>query len=234
MAVKTCIINLKNRLLFDEAKKYEKVLSKYDGKYNLIVAPGNYFLPIFQSKNYSLCAQDISSYDFLCTGEETGKILKSLGCDYVIIGHAERRRFYDDEYTIEKKIKNAIKNNLKVIYCVGEQRKNTKLFLKEIVKGQIKNMVESVGKDNIDKLIIAYEPVWSIGSNITPTYEEIFNVIGVIKDFVLKKYNYSIKVFYGGSIDKDNIDDIAKIENVDGIVMSSSVRDSKRLMSMLK
>ena len=165
-------------------------------------------------------------------------MLKEIGCDYVLIGHSERRSIYnEDKKILIKKIKNAVLNNLKIIFCVGEDRVAYKTFkTKQVIQRQLSRLFTK--KINFKNLIIAYEPVWAIGSNQTPSLGEIENVHGYIKKFFLKNYDVkNICVIYGGSVNLNNSKDIFKTKNVDGgLIGGASLKadDFKKIYDNLK
>ena len=180
-----------------------------------------------------LGAQDISSFiDKTITGEISGEQLKSMGVEYVIVGHSERR-IYKNELNIDfiNKINNAIDSGIKVIYCIGEslsdkENGNTYMTLEKQIS-EVLNNVELKG------IMIAYEPVWAIGSGIIPTTKEIKENIGFIKDIIEEKYDINIKVLYGGSVNSDNIGELNKIKNVDGFLVGGASTNIDSLENIL-
>jgi len=162
------------------------------------------------------------------TGFINSKMLKNVGAKYVIIGHSENRSSGETNEIINIKIRSALKSGLKVIFCIGEtlkekRRKNTKQILNiQITKGlyKIKN------KKNI---IIAYEPVWAIGSGIIPKSNELFKIIEFIK-----KKNRVLKILYGGSVNSKNIRDLKSISIIDGFLIGGSSQDSKKFIDIIK
>jgi len=151
------------------------------------------------------------------TGEVSPEMLKDIGVDYVIIGHSERRAGNNEtDELVRKKAVAAIKAGLKPIICIGElgeERKNGKT--QNIILGQIeKSLPEGSG------YVIAYEPVWAIGTGLTPTSEEIAEVTGLIKQ---KKPQ--IEVLYGGSVTDSNCMEISKISNVSGFLVGGASLD---------
>ena len=170
--------------------------------------------------------------DKTITGEVTGEQLKSLGAEYVIVGHSERRE-YRHEINIDfiNKINNAMENGIKVIYCIGETLKdkdegNTYMILEK----QISEVLNNVEVKNI---IIAYEPVWAIGTGKVPSEKEIRDNIEFIKDIVEEKYDTRLDVLYGGSVNKDNIASISAIKCVDGFLVGGASTSIDSLESML-
>ena len=199
----------------------------------MVIVPSLPFLGFFDKNGYSIGSQDISSFmDKTITGEVTGEQLKSLGVEYVIVGHSERRE-YRHEINIDfiNKINNALENDIKVIYCIGEslndkENGNTYMTLEKQIS-EVLNNVELKG------IMIAYEPVWAIGSGIIPTTKEIKENIGFIKDIIEEKYDIKLKVLYGGSVNSDNIGELNTIKNVDGFLVGGASTNIDSLESIL-
>ena len=162
------------------------------------------------------------------TGSINPIMLKNVGAKYVILGHSENRQIGEDDKMINLKIKNALKSGLKVIFCIGETLKQKKKKLtKKILSKQIKLGLNRIKKTN--RIIIAYEPVWSIGSGIIPKSDDLFDVIHFIK-----KKNQNSKVIYGGSVNTKNITDLKIINNVDGFLIGGASQDSKKFIDIIK
>ena len=171
----------------------------------------------------NLGSQDLDSdQDYPSTGGINGKMLKDLGCDYVLIGHSERRiHFKEDENILSMKLSSAIQNNIKVIYCVGEtQEERDKGLAIETLKKQLR-----VLKDlPLNLISIAYEPVWSIGKGVTPSLNSIDDMHQIIQDELKSNLNTeeNIKISYGGSVTKDNAVSIALLNSVDGLLIGGA------------
>ena len=134
---------------------------------------------------------------------------------------------------LEKKIKSAISSHLKVILCVGETEEEKKLLKKDIViKRQIRNAL--FGIDNISNIIIAYEPVWSVGTNKLPSNEELIKTINYIKDLVYNMCKCNIKVLYGGSINERNIENFNKIKELDGFLIGSASINPNQFLQIIE
>ena len=211
--MKYLVCNFKNKLVKDDIVKYSNRLSEISAKkVKLVVVPSLPFLAFFDKNGYSIGSQDISSFmDKTITGEVTGEQLKSLGVEYVIVGHSERRE-YRHEINIDfiNKINNAIYNDIKVIYCIGETLKekedgNTYMVLEKQIS-EVLNNVE------IKNIIIAYEPVWAVGTGVKPKNKELKENIEFIKDIIEEKYDTKLEVLYGGSINTSNIGELNTIK----------------------
>ena len=183
--MKYLVCNFKNKLLKDEIIKYNNSLGNIETKVKLVLCPPSIYLSLFDKCGYELGVQDISSFsDRTITGEIEASQVKSLGATYVIIGHSERR-IYKHEINIDfiNKINNAIENNLNVIYCIGEtlsEKENGSTF--EILEKEISEVLNNVELKNI---MIAYEPVWAIGTGKVPEVSEINENISFINSSLL-------------------------------------------------
>ena len=162
------------------------------------------------------------------TGFINSIMLKDVGAKFVIIGHSENRKTGENNKLINLKIKSALKSKLKVIFCIGEtlnekRKRNTNKVLSKQIKLGLKNIKD---KKNI---LIAYEPIWSIGSGLIPKSDDLFRTINFIK----RKYtNY--KVLYGGSVNPKNIHKLKLIENIDGFLIGGASQDSKKFIDIIK
>ena len=162
------------------------------------------------------------------TGSVNAKMLKSIGAKYVIIGHSEVRQIGESNKLINQKIQSAIKSGLKVIFCIGEslQEKKRKSTKKVLTK-QIKLGLDKIR--NKKSIIIAYEPVWAIGSGLIPKPLELFKTINFIK----KKLKNN-KVLYGGSVNSKNIHQLNSINNIDGYLIGGASQNSKKFIDIIK
>jgi len=173
------------------------------------------------------------SYDYGAhTGQVNSNMLKNVGAKYVILGHSENRTLGEDHRQINKKILSAIKSKLNVILCIGEtsfQRKNKKTNI--ILKKQIMNGLKGIGKKY--KIIVAYEPVWSIGTGVVPNNLELEKNIKFIKSIISKKFN-NYKILYGGSVSPNNIKKLNMIDLLDGYLIGGASQSSKKLIDIIK
>lgn len=162
------------------------------------------------------------------TGEVSCSMLKSAGCEYVIIGHSERRQYFGEtNETVNKKAKAALKEGLKPIVCVGEkleERKSGKTF--DVVKDHVTNSLAGLTKDEMLKVVIAYEPVWAIGTGLTATKEQAEEVHKYIRDLLAKMYDAElagkVRIQYGGSVKPENIKELITQEDVDGALVGGA------------
>ena len=159
------------------------------------------------------------------TGEIAPGMLKDTGCTYVLIGHSERRKYFQElDEDINLKVKKALAVGLKPILCVGEtEDERVKGLTKLVVEKQIKKALNSVEK--IDNIVIAYEPVWAIGTGKVATSTQAEEVHSFIRGILKELYGdvaQSIRILYGGSVTKDNIGELIGMENIDGALVGGA------------
>ena len=156
------------------------------------------------------------------TGEVSAPMLKSIGVEYVIIGHSERRQYFaETDETVNKKIKAAFTNGLKPIVCVGEtleQRENGETV--KIITNQTKLALEGLTDEQVKNTIIAYEPIWAIGTGKTATSEDANNSIKAIRDEICQIYGQNVAngviIQYGGSVKSSNAKELFEMSDIDG------------------
>ena len=164
------------------------------------------------------------------TGQINSKMLKNVGARYVILGHSENRQTGEDNQKINTKIKSALKSGLKIIYCIGEtlkEKRNKKT--NQVLSKQIKMGLKSIR--NKSNIIIAYEPVWSIGTGLIPKSKDLIKSISFIKKKLGKK---SSKILYGGSVNSDNINQLKNINTIDGFLVGGASQDPKKFIDIIK
>ncbi len=156
------------------------------------------------------------------TGEVSAKMLKEIGVEYVILGHSERRQYFGEtNVTVNKRVKAAIAAGLKVILCVGESLEEREVGVtKDVLAMQIKIGLNGVTEEEVKNIIIAYEPVWAIGTGKTATSEQADETINCIRECITLLYNEniasSITIQYGGSMNAGNAEELLAKENIDG------------------
>jgi triosephosphate isomerase (TIM) len=156
------------------------------------------------------------------TGEISGSMLVAAGCQYVIIGHSERRQYFGEtDSLVNKKIKAAFENNLTPIACVGEslaEREANKTI--EVVSRQVKAALEGLPSQNTQRIVIAYEPIWAIGTGKTATTAQAQEVHLAIRDILKDQYGsstaHAVRILYGGSVKPDNMAALMSQEDIDG------------------
>ena len=168
------------------------------------------------------------------TGSINAMMIKSLKCEYVILGHSEKRSKGENDKIINKKIFSALKNNLKVIFCIGETSiQKRKKLTKKVLYNQLNNGLKNI--KNKKNIIIAYEPVWSIGSGLIPKIEDLISTTEIIKIFLTNKMKFkNPKVLYGGSVNPKNITLLRKVTNLDGFLIGGSSQNSNKFIDIIK
>ncbi|MEW6614530.1 MAG: triose-phosphate isomerase [Thermodesulfobacteriota bacterium] len=198
----------------------------------IVVAPP--FLAIYhvaqevKGSNIHVSAQDVFwEEEGAYTGAVSPKMLLDIGCEYVIIGHSERRQYFSEtDETVNKKIKSSLQHGLIPIFCVGEtlqQREAGETF--NIIETQIKSGLSGFSPSDMEDVIIAYEPVWAIGTGRTATGEQAEEVHSSIRKLLKEIYKDtadSIRILYGGSVKPDNIDGLMAKPNIDGALVGGA------------
>ncbi len=204
----------------------------------IVAIPNLYFLAIenIKNKDLKIASQDVFAKDF---GAFTGRLsiphLIDNNIENVIIGHSEQRLYNDNSNEkINEKINWLMEKNINVIFCIGENiniyNANTQeAFLKEQILSGIKNL----DKSNENKVIIAYEPIWAIGTNKIADVTYIEKTLNFIKD-VLKELNLSIDLVYGGSVNLNNIASIINIKNNSGVLIGNASLDADNFIKMIE
>ena len=230
--MKYLVCNLKANKTKDELKSYEKEISKIltIPTIELIICPSLPFLYLFQSPSYSLGSQDVSMFEEgSYTGETTANQLQSINVKYALVGHSERRKLLlENNKMIISKIKKSYHSHIKPIYFIGETEKD-KLKINKRLKKQLLTIIDEIPDYKRKKMIIVYEPRWAIGTGIIPSNEEITIRIKEIKSIIKEKYNLELPVLYGGSVNEDNIDELVKIDELDGFVLGESSKESSEV-----
>lgn len=230
---KIVVLNQKNSMEYEDITEYiKKIKDNIRRDLDVILCPSDIFIPYFKGKyTFKLGAQNICFTTI--TGEATGKQLKSVGVSHVIVGHSERKRYLGEtNQMINKKIKECLDNVLIPIVCVGEtkEEKDRKKTGEVIIK-QLKDYF--LGVDFSRDIIIAYEPIWAIGTGIIPNNEEIKEVVEVIKNNVFKTYNINVSVIYGGSINDKNINKLNEIKELDGYLLGKASSSKEKTIEIL-
>ena len=162
------------------------------------------------------------------TGEISSAMLVSAGCSYVIIGHSERRQYFGEtDITVNKKIKAAIKDNLIPVVCVGEsekERESNDTF--SVLDKQVAKGLENLALSDLETLIIAYEPVWAIGTGKTATSKQAQEIHQYLRSLIEKNFGNnlanSVRILYGGSVKPDNIKELMLMPDVDGALVGGA------------
>jgi len=182
-----------------------------------------------KNTNIKIAAQNMHFEDSgAFTGEVSAPMLKEIGVDYCVIGHSERRQYFaETDETVNKKIKQSFKYSIVPILCVGEtlsQREEGKT--NDVVKAQVVSDLDGLDKDLASKMVIAYEPIWAIGTGKTATSTQANEVISFIRKTVKEIYgeavSESIRIQYGGSVKPDNVSQIMAESDIDGALVGGA------------
>ncbi|MFA7294921.1 MAG: triose-phosphate isomerase [Candidatus Omnitrophota bacterium] len=188
-----------------------------------------YLADALETSNIGVGGQDLYwQEEGAFTGEVSPMMLKDAGCQYVIIGHSERRQFFGEtNETVNKKIKAALKFGLTPIVCVGEnlqEREANKTF--KVIEDHVNNGLSGISASDMLKLVVAYEPVWAIGTGKTATPEQAQEVHKFIRDLLKKNYSQevadSVRIQYGGSVKPENIIELMNKPDVDGALVGGA------------
>ncbi len=174
------------------------------------------------------------------TGEVSASMLKAAGCEYVIVGHSERRQyFHETNDTVNRKVKALLEEGLRPIVCVGEtlkERKAGKTF--DVIKDHVLNSLAGLSKDEMLKVVIAYEPVWAIGTGINATKEEAEEAHNFIRTLLKKAFDdslaRSVRIQYGGSVKPDNIKELISQTDVDGALVGGASLKAESFVEIVK
>jgi len=162
------------------------------------------------------------------TGEISASMIKSTGATFVIIGHSERREYFnEDDQTLAKKIELAIEEDLIPVFCCGEKLEEREQGNeKKVVSDQVVNALKGFDKNTLSKLVIAYEPVWAIGTGKTASPEQAQEMHKFIRDTLAKTFDQNfadtIRILYGGSVKPDNVDDLMSRADIDGALVGGA------------
>ena len=227
--------NWKMNMLPNEAieyiEKFEPLVKDTQNEVILCVPYTDLFYALLsaQNTNIKIGAQNMHFAESgAYTGEVSGKMLRSIGVEYVIIGHSERRQYFNEtDETVNKKIKTAFENELKPIVCVGEtleQKEEGKT--QEIITTQVKLALDGLTPEQVKNTIIAYEPIWAIGTGKTATSEDANNSIKEIRKKIEEIYGKdiaeSVIIQYGGSVKSTNAKELFETSDIDGALVGGA------------
>ncbi len=229
------------RSLIDELIKFNQVDA------TVMIAPAHTNLSIAQDllskSKIEVIAQNMHFSDSgAYTGEVSAQMLKSIGINTVIIGHSERRKYFKEtDSELKLKVDMGLSSSMKVIFCIGEEiedRRNNKHF--EVIFNQINNSLFHLKNESWRKIVLAYEPVWAIGTGETASLVQIQEMHSMIRKNIADRYSMelanSISILYGGSVKPENSQDIFSLEDVDGGLIggaSLSANDFNKIISSI-
>lgn len=209
----------------------------------LLFIPFPFLYPIsklLENTNILLGAQDCyTELSGAYTGAVSISMLKSLGCSHVLAGHSEQRNIFNDtNYIINKKVKLIIESDLHCILCIGENKEEYEKGLNKVVcEKQLGECLLDCNESQLDKVIIAYEPIWAIGSGLNATPEIIEEVHKYIRNWFKTNYSETASnkmcIQYGGSVNSNNFTDILNKDNVNGVLIGSASLDSDKFSKIM-
>lgn len=210
-------LNNKCNLNKTDFNNYLSELSSIKTSHKIILCPSTINIPEFNLQSISLGAQNVSSNtQGAFTGEVSASQLKSYNVEYTIIGHSERREYQkESNEEINKKINRLFQEDIIPILCVGETKEEREAEkVEKIISEEILTAIKDLTEEEKNKIIIAYEPIWSIGTGIIPTIAEIESVFSLIKNILPNN-----KILYGGSANEKNINILNKSKMIDGYLL---------------
>ena len=235
MAQKIVIANFKMNKVDEEVSNYLSTLipATANTKAQIVLAVPSVSIKTASTKcdgtSIMIAGQNVNSNAFgAFTGEVNSEMLKSVGAKAVLVGHSERRiKFDETDEQINKKIMSALRNGLICIFCIGEtlfERKNN--LTAEVISKQLRSGLKSIYANELKNIVIAYEPVWSIGTGVLPQKEQIADAIKQIKTELAQMYDEQIakdvSVVYGGSVTETNCKEISKISQLGGVLVGGT------------
>jgi triosephosphate isomerase len=213
---------------------------KNRNKYRVIITPPytliESFSKYFKNKKISIGSQNCYQKDQFSsnTAAVSPYMLRSVGAKYTLIGHSDNRGEGDTDSMLKNKVEFALKNNLKVVFCIGEnksEKKNNRTLA--VLKKQLTNVLEK--KFNKNNIIVAYEPIWSIGTGKIPSAEELKKTTVHIKKILKNIFKKnSPAVLYGGSVDGTNVEMFKQITEIDGFLIGGASKSSKKFIDIIK
>ena len=226
--------------ILDKINKFTKSDKKFNKNYKIVITPPHTLVQsyskFFLKKKISIGAQNCYHKDQF--GANTGAIsslmIKSVGAQYIIVGHSDNRSEGDTDAMLKSKIENSLNNKLKVVFCIGENKEhklNNRTF--EVLENQIKNVLEE--KFNFKDIIVAYEPIWSIGTGQIPGTDDLLKTTMFIKKILKNIFKKSSPaVLYGGSVDGKNIAQFKKLIEIDGFLIGGASKSDKNFIDIIK
>ena len=238
--------NWKMNLNINEAIELSNGLLKHNEIFveeKIIIFPSFMIIPeiynLYRDSKVSIGAQDCSMYDNgAFTGQVSAKMIKDAGCKYVIIGHSERRKIYgENDEVLRMKLDNCSKNDLEVFFCIGETLEmREKGKQNEVIENQLNNTLFDLTDFKLDNLVIAYEPVWAIGTGKNASSEQVQEIHQHIRGLLNLRYgklSESIPIVYGGSLKPNNSKDIFSCPDVDGGLVGGASLNSQAFIDIV-
>ena len=234
--MKLVVGNQKSYLNREEVLDFIEKTKNYDCS-DTIICPTDLYIDLYlENSAFIVGSQNVSEKgNGASTGEVSAEQLNSMGVSYSIVGHSERRQNqHETSEMLVNKINNLFDNDISPIMCIGETKEEKERNVtKDVVGRQIMEVFDALDVTQLEKIVIAYEPIWSIGTGLVPTNEEIEDVTGYIKDLVLDKYDKRLAVLYGGSVNRNNIDELNQIDIVDGYLIGGASTKSDEFLYIM-
>ncbi len=223
--MKLIVGNQKSYLNSDAVDIFIDNLNTIQKKDNILICPSSIYIERFIQGDIRTGCQNVSkNKNGGYTGELAVEQLKSIGVSFALVGHSEvRKNFHETIEDTNIKILKLIANDIVPILCVGEtdeERENNETI--DVILRQIQGALEGLSTYDIKKVIIAYEPVWAIGTGNVPSNEDIEEVVATISDFFFDNYQFKAIILYGGSVNPNNIDTLNEIKGIDGYLIGGA------------
>ena len=227
--------------ILNKINKFVKSDTKFNKKYKTVITPPHTLIETYakflSNQRILIGAQNCYHKDFF--GANTGSIsplmIKSVGAQYMIVGHSDNRSEGDTDDILKSKVEASLSNKLKVIFCIGENKKDKKKNRTfKVLKKQIESVLEK--KFNFRDIIVAYEPIWSIGTGKIPETEDLLKTTVFIKKILknIFKSKKSPPVLYGGSVDAGNISQFKSLNEIDGFLIGGASKSDKKFIDIIK
>ena len=240
--------NWKMNMLISTSNKWVEEFikaSNFVGSFDIVISPPFTSLSAVRNSlkgtKIQLAGQNMASeMDGAHTGEVSAIMLRDAGCDYVILGHSERRQYFaESDELINRKILLACENQLNIIFCVGESIEDrNRGDANKVLEGQLFRGLDGLIEDQLNSLCIAYEPIWAIGTGHTANPNQVQDVHSFIRNWCKKSFGENIsnttRILYGGSVDSQNSPSLMSQPDVDGLLVGGASLRSKPFYDIIK